>query len=279
MPAKKTNIQDLLGKPSEEEMGMTQESADAVRTGMGLPTEGDDGTGNPLEKMDELSKQKPADKQGGSKALDSEVLNQMFMTGDNQAGMFTPEEKDEVDGVKLHEEQTDKAKAKISDKVEPKGKYKEQFKRDFLKHPDEYKIMTPEGEMTVAEAMHRGYDPLTKTFRKEHSNEEIKKKHLDKLNDADKTRLEEFTNPANAQVAPADAAKYGLREDSPMIKQPTPEAGATPAVPPMTPQAPAGPVPSLPGEQAGAPMPGPAQESTMAPGGGQDLAALLGGNV
>lgn len=138
--------------------------------------------------------------------------------------------------------------------------------------------MTPEGEMTVAEAMHRGYDPLTKTFRKEHSNEEIKKKHLDRLNDTDRARLEEFTNPANAQVAPADAAKYGLKENSPMVKQQTPEAGASPAVSPMTPQAPAGPVPSLPGGQVGAPMPG-SQESTMA--GGQDLAALLGqgGNV
>lgn len=277
MPAKNNDITDLLGKPTEEETGLTEDSMNAMQQGLGLPNGEDNGEGNPLEKMDEISKSKKDVTKQGDKNLNADILNQMFMTGDNIEGMFTPNEEKEIDGVKLHEDQDEKAKANLNGKVEPKGKYKDQFKKDFLKHPDQYKIMTPKGEMTVAEAMKKGYDPMTKTFRKEHDSDTIKEKHLSQLNDADREGLERLTNPGAAQVAPADAERYGLNQNSPFIKQQEqpipgtipPQEGAQSTQPMMPPAG---------GAPVGSPMPG-AEESQAA--GGADLAALLGqgGNV
>lgn len=256
------SLQNVLGKKPEEE-------TPDVATGMGLPTPGDNGEGNPLEKMDQLSKQTKDSKDKGSKDLNSEVLKQMFMTGDNTNGMFSPKEEKEIDGVKVHEEPDEKTKDTIDKgKVEPQGKYKENFKKDFLKHPDEYKIQTPKGEMTVAEAMRKGYDPTTKTFRKEHDADEIKKRNLEGLNDADRASIEGLLNPKAANIAPADAEKYGLKEDSPFVRQPAPEEQPVPPA-----------APAMETQGVGAPMPGTAQES-QAPG-AQDLSAILGqgGNV
>ena len=130
----------------------------------------------------------------------------------------------------------------------------------MLKHPDEYKVVTPRGEMTVAEALKAGYNPITKRFEKGHGQDAIKEKHLSQLNDEDRAALERFTSPANAQVAPADAEMYGLQAGSPMIK-PQEQPAAMPPVPPQ-------------GTPIGSAMPG-SQEST-APG-GVDLSSLLGG--
>ncbi len=244
--ADKKKVEDLLG----EEMEKNPEEA--------TPS-GEGEEGNPLEKMDEISKAKPNPKDKGSKELDDEVITDMLKTGENTEGMFTPNEEGE------HEKEDEKAKVKVGKDVKPQGKYKDQFKNDMLKHPNEYKVMTPHGEMTVAEAMRAGFNPITKRFEKGKAQEDIKKKHLDALNDADRSALEQFTNPANAQVAPADAEMYGLQPGSPMIR---PEQQANPAP---------GANPMMGGGQSplGAAMPG-AQEST-APG-GMDLSALLGGN-
>jgi hypothetical protein len=240
-------IEELLGKGKDPSVA--------------TPSGEEDQEENPLEKMDKISKEKEK-KKTGSKDLDEDVISQMFKTGENTEGMFEPENPDEVDGVKLHEKEDDKAKFKMGDKVNPQGKYEKQFKDDIMKHPDQYKVMTPKGEMTIAEAIRAGYDPLTKTFKDEHNQEMIKEKHLSGLNDADRAALEKYTSPSNAQVAPADAEMYGLQPNSPMVRQPEqPAAGPTPAMPPQ-------------GTPVGAAMPG-AQES-QAPG-GMDLSALLGG--
>lgn len=250
--ADKKKIEDLLG----------EEKNPAKATPSG---EGEEG--NPLEKMDEISKAKPQKKESGSKTLDDEVITEMFKTGENTDGMFVPKEKDEVDGVKIHEEEDEKAKLKVGKDVKPQGKYEKQFKNDMLKHPDEYKVMTPRGEMTIAEAIRAGYNPITKNFEKGRSQEDIKNKHLAGLNDADRSALEQFTAPANAQVAPADAEMYGLKPGSPMIR-PEQQTNPSPEMNPMQAQAPAGPAP------IGGVMPG--AEESQAPG-GMDLSALLGG--
>ena len=255
-------IEDLLGA-GKENPGKNPATA---------TPDGETGDENPLEKMDQISKEKPQKNDKGSTALDDEVISDMLKTGENTDGMFTPKEEEE------HEEEDDKAKVKVGKDVKPSEKYKKQFKDDMLKHPDEYKVMTPKGEMTVAEALRAGYNPITKRFEKGHGQEAIKKKHLDGLNDADKAALEQFTNPANAQVAPADAEMYGLPQGSPMIRgqeqaNPTPQAnpmaalmggGGAPAPAPTAPAA----------NPIGGAMPG--SEESMAPG-AADLSALLGG--
>jgi len=233
------NIEDILG---------AEDPATAT-------PDGTDGEENPLAKMDKITKEKPEDKKSGSKELDADTITEMLKTGENTDGMFTP------DGEEEHEDEDKGAKVKVGSKVEPSEKYEKNFKDDMLKHPNEYKVNTPRGEMTIAEAMRAGYNPITKTFEKNHSQEDIKQKLLAGLNDADKAALEQFTSPSNARVAPADAEMYGLPQGSPMIR-PMEQPNPTPGIP------------------AGAPNPVgtalPGSEESMAPG-GIDLSALTGG--
>lgn len=255
MPKDKNKIEDFLGGKEEP---TSQDPATAVPGG----------EGNPLEKMDEISKATPQKKETGSTSLDEDVVSEMFKTGDNVEGMFTPKEEEE------HENEDDKAKLKVGKQVKPSEKYEKNFKDDMLKHPDQYKVMTPRGEMTVAEALKAGYNPITKRFEKGHGQEAIRNKHLSGLNDADRAALEQFTNPANAQVAPADAEMYGLQPGSPMIRgqeQPNPTPEANPMAALMGGAGAPTPVPTAP---IGGAMPG--SEESMAPG-GTDIAALLGG--
>lgn len=241
-------LEDMLG-----EKGKNPETA---------TPDGTNGEENPLEKMDKISKEKPEEKDKGSKELDADVLAQMFKTGENTDGMFTPKEEKEVDGVKVHEEEDEDAKLKVGKEVKPSEKYEKQFKDDMLKHPDQYKINTPRGEMTVSEAMKAGYNPITKSFDEEKSYDKIREKHLSRLNDADRGVIEQITSPSAAQVAPADAEKYGLQPGSPMIRQEQP--GAMPGMEPS----PAAATP------IGGALPG--SEESMAAG-GVDLSSILGG--
>lgn len=248
MPKDKKEIEDILGTDSKDVTSATPD--------------GTNGEENPLEKMDEISKAKPDKKDSGSKELDDEVINEMIKTGENTNGMFTPEEEEKP------EKEDDKAKVKVGKDVKPSEKYANQFKNDMLKHPDQYKIQTPEGEMTIAEAFRRGYNPITKQFDSSRSQEGIKNKYMSQLNDADRSAIEQLTNPSAAQVAPADAEMYGLQPGSPMIR---PDQAAM-----MGAQGPQGPQPAMPatGSPVGSPMPG--SEESMAAG-GADLSALLGG--
>lgn len=239
-------LEDMLGKKEKNPESATPD--------------GTNGEENPLEKMDKISKEKPEEKDKGSKELDADVLAQMFKTGENTDGMFTPKEEKEVDGVKVHEEEDEDAKLKVGKDVKPSEKYEKQFKDDMLKHPDQYKVMTPRGEMTVAEALKEGYNPLTKSFDNNRNFKSIKDKYLNQLNDADKAAIDNLTNPSAAQVAPADAEMYGLQPNSPMIRQEQPA-----------------PAPAIPAAETpvGGALPG--SEESMAPG-GVDLSSLLGGN-
>ncbi len=218
---------------------------------------------NPLKKMDDISKEKP--KKGSEDySIDSDVVTKMLKTGENTDGMFVPDKKEE------HQDEDEKAKVSVGKKVTPSDKYKKDFKDDMLKHPNDYKIETPQGEMTVAEAIKAGYNPITKTFEKNHGQEALRKKHLDGLNEADRGALEQFIDPANAQVAPADAEMYGLQPGSPMIKQPPMEQPMMPGAQPATAPAP------MAQPAAGSPI-GNAMPSGQEQPNPMDLSALLGG--
>jgi len=269
------DIKDLLGKKEEE----------GVSNPLEATPDGEGDEGNPLEKMDEISKSKPDNKKAKAETLDPETVEQMLLTGENTEGMFTPDEKKEKEGeAKIHEDVDKEAKVSVGKAAEPKGKYQKMFTKNLLEKPDEYKIMTPKGEMTVAEAISKGYNPITKRFDRAHDQAELKKKKLSALNDADREALEKFTSPEAAQVAPADAEKYGLAPGSRMIKQEAPMGGA-PAMPaPAAPNnvaamlggAPEAAAPAMP--QGSSPVGGqiPGGSETQAAG-GLDLSALLGG--
>lgn len=231
------------------------------------------GKQEPLDEADKVSDKKPDDskqknkkedkeKKEDDKTLDPEVLESMLRTGENTDGMFTPK------GEEDFEKPDEKSKLSIGKKIEPKGKYESKFKNDMLKHPENYKVNTPRGEMTVAEAMREGYDPIVKRFSKEHGQKKIKDKYLSQLNDADRASIEAITDPSAAQVAPADAEKFGLAPGSPMVKG---QAGGNPLAALM------GGVPAPTAAPVGSPIPG--AEESMAPGGQNpaDIMSLLGG--
>lgn len=206
-------------------------------------------------------------KKSSGKQLDEEVLKDLLMNGDNTKGMITPSEKDRKkanDDEELHEEQDEKAKLKSKGDATPSDKYERHFQKDILKNPENYTINTPNGPMTVKEAMAQGYNPVTRRFRK--SNKEVDKT-LSMLNDKDRAAAERLFDPKQLGLAPADADGLGVSPTSNMVKGVGQEDPAT-AVPPadqqaLTPQ--------------GAEMIPPTGGTP--PAGGNPLEAMLGGNV
>lgn len=198
---------------------------------------------NPLDKLNEASKdasKKPKDSTKSVESFDDETFKQILMAGDNSQGLFTPEEKEDKDNPK-HSEVDKEVEIKQGKVGKPQGKYAAKFLKDISKNPQNYKVQTPKGEMTISEAMKKGYNPITKRFDKTKSSEEIKKKHMEGLNDADKAKLEELTSPSAAHIAPKDAQAMGLPGDSPMIDggTPSPQAGQPMAAPAAQPAQPA----------------------------------------
>lgn len=263
-------LEDLLGTGSKEDQKITENSKQVNPLEAkpdGSVTDDDE---NPLEKMDEISKSKKDSKKKDKedKTLDSATIEEMLMTGENKQGMFEPDNKEpEGNEPKLNEEVDEKAKRKLDKpEIKPSEKYAEKFKNDLLKHPEAYTVQTPQGEMTIAEAIKKGYNPITKRFEKEHDQQNIRESFLSKLNDSDRKNIERITDPSAAQVAPADAEKYGLDASSPMIRQ---QQQQQMAPQPMQPAGqPQGMMP------AGQQLPG-SEESMEA--GENPLAALLGG--
>lgn len=263
-------LEDLLGTGTDGEQKITENSKqvnplDAKPDGS---VTGDDE--NPLEKMDEISKSKKDSKKKDKedKTLDSATIEEMLMTGENKQGMFEPDNKEpEGNEPKLNEEVDEKAKRKLDKaEVKPSEKYAEKFKNDLLKHPEAYTVQTPRGEMTIAEAIKKGYNPITKRFEKEHDQQNIRESFLSKLNDSDRKNMERITDPSVAQIAPADAEMYGLDATSPMVRQ-QPQQQRAPQ--PM----------QIAGQSQGMMPTGqqlPGSEESMAAG-GNPLTALLGG--
>lgn len=197
-------------------------------------------------------------KKSSGKKIEDDVLTDILMNGDNTKGMITPSEKDRKkanDEEELHEEPDEGAKLKGKGTAKPSDKYSTEFQKDIMKNPENYTIETPRGTMTVKEAQEKGYNPLTRRFKKENTKA---KETLDMLNDKDKAAVESLFDPSKLGLAQADAEGLGLNPNSQMIKQP---GQAEQAVPPTDPAMIANQTP-----QGAAPE-------------GDPMAALLGGNV
>ena len=208
------------------------------------------GQGKPTEETPEVKHEEK--KKSSGKPLDDEVLASMMANGDNTRGMFEPDESEVKDkDEKLHEDQDESAKLKTKGNAKPSEKYKTEFQKDMIKNPEDYMINTPKGQMTVKEAMQKGYDPITKRFNKVPTKK--KEDTLNQLNDKDRAAVEKLFDPSQLGLAPADAQEMGIDPKSNMIRQGNPI------------EQPA---------QVATPMSAPAQ-----PAGQPDINALLGGNV
>lgn len=201
----------------------------------------------------------PDKKKSSGKTIDAEILQQLMSNGDNTKGMFEPNE-DELleENEKAHEDPDEDVKIKTKGKAEPSKKYEKEFQKDMIKNPENYYIDTPKGRMSIKEAQEQGYDPLTHRFNRNKQNKQREEELLSKVNEKDRKGIEALMDPKNVGLAPADAQAMGLKPDSPMIAQQSPEEQAMA-------QAPAAmPVGQMP-QQAAAGQP--------------DITQLLGGNL
>jgi hypothetical protein len=167
-------------------------------------------------KTSEDTKAKKSGKSKDLPNLNEDILSQIMMTGDNEAGMFAPDEKqpeEELEpGEELHEEQHEDAKLGKIKSVETKDEYKKAMAKDLQKHPDKYTIDTPRGRMTVAEAAKQGFNPETMQFDK--SLDEKNEEALSRLNEQDRAKVEAFMDPSQVWLAPADADAYGVSDST-----------------------------------------------------------------
>lgn len=161
-------------------------------------------TQDPLQKLNELEN-KPNSNAPGKRDFDNDAVLEMLMTGENTEGMFTPN-KEETDKEK---EEDETLKADIGTTTNVSKKYQKALLEDMIKNPDKFKIDTPEGEMTVKEALEKGYNPVTKQFG-ENKFKKKKDELLSQLNEDDKAKVERMTSPEAAGLAPADAEMMGL---------------------------------------------------------------------
>lgn len=230
---------------------------------LGLPNEDEEETTSKSEDKDK-EKKKPS-----KKTIEDDAILSMIANGDNTKGMFEPDEDEVVDkdkNEKLHQEVDEDAKIKIRGDAKPSDKYAEKFQEDMMKNPQDYMVNTPKGKMTLKEAREKGYDPLTKRFRKQ-TNSKKEQELLAQLNEKDRAAIERMMDPSQVGLAPADAQALGLKPDSKMIRQ---SEGAQPATP--IPAAPTAQIPQAPATQ-------PSAQATPANQTNADILSLLGGNA
>lgn len=230
---------------------------------LGLPNEDEEETTSKSEDKDK-EKKKPS-----KKTIEDDAILSMIANGDNTKGMFEPDEDEVVDkdkNEKLHQDVDEDAKIKIRGDAKPSDKYAEKFQEDMIKNPQDYMVNTPKGKMTLKEAREKGYDPITKRFRKQ-SNSKREQELLAQLNEKDRAAIERMMDPSQVGLAPADAQALGLKPDSKMIRQ---SEGAQPATP--IPAAPTAQIPQAPATQSSA-------QTTPANQTNADILSLLGGNA
>lgn len=228
---------------------------------LGLPNEDEEET---TSKSEDKEKKKPS-----KKTIEDDTILSMIANGDNTKGMFEPDEDEVMDkdkNEKLHQEVDEDAKIKIKGDAKPSDKYAEKFQEDMMKNPQDYMVNTPKGKMTLKEAREKGYDPITKRFRKQ-SNSKREQELLAQLNEKDRAAIERMMDPSQIGLAPADAQALGLKPDSKIIRQ---SEGAQPAMP--IPSAPTAQVPQAPATQ-------PSAQATPANQTNTDILSLLGGNA
>lgn len=230
---------------------------------LGLPNEDEEETTSKSEDKDK-EKKKPS-----KKTIEDDAILSMIANGDNTKGMFEPDEDEVVDkdkNEKLHQEVDEDAKIKIRGDAKPSDKYAEKFQEDMIKNPQDYMVNTPKGKMTLKEAREKGYDPITKRFRKQ-ANSKREQELLAQLNEKDRAAIERMMDPSQVGLAPADAQALGLKPDSKMIRQ---SEGAQPAMP--IPSAPTAQIPQAPATQPSA-QAAPTNQTNA------DILSLLGGNA
>ena len=162
------------------------------------------------------------------KNIDDEQILRIIMQADNSQGLFTPSEesiKKDKTIKKIHEEIDKNAKIKLNSDAKALGKYETQFQEDILKHPQNYKVNTPRGEMNLRECFRSGYNPETQEFGE--TPQQMLERHIQGLDPAEQQRIRDLVDINNLHLKPEDAEARGIDASPEMLMNTAPENTAT----------------------------------------------------
>lgn len=173
------------------------------------------------------------------KEINEEHLTRILMQGDNSAGVFTPTESsilEETKLKKLHEEIAQNAKITKTSEAKTIGKYETQFQEDILKNPQNYKLNTPRGEMSLQDCIRNGYHPDTNTFGE--SPKQMLERHIRGLDPREQEAIRNMVDTRNLSLDPKDVESRGIAASPEMLAQkaetpqePTPAESLSPILP------------------------------------------------
>lgn len=132
--------------------------------------------------------------------LSVEILQQMIATGENTDGMFSVIlKKDElIDGQPIYEDKIEETTLTLGNIKEKFGQYMNKPITEKSNDGKDFLIDTPRGKMKIAEAIKRGYDPVTKTFRNKGKQQSFEQK-LSKMDQKNRDAFKRITDPRNAK--------------------------------------------------------------------------------
>lgn len=149
-------------------------------------------------------------------------LTQIMMSPiSGMQGNFVSDDKGEFEDSEI-----DYVQGRIQERL---GKYKQEVVEDMIKNPDQYTLTTPEGEMTLEKAIAKGYNPKTGRFDLDPISLDFEDR-LNELGDSDKEAIQKIFSPQNARIPPAEAAQYGIPENSQLLRQLAAQQNTNPAI-------------------------------------------------
>jgi hypothetical protein len=181
--------------------------------------------------------------------IDEKLIKELLIRGESSLGNFKPTQDIQ------YEEEAPSVIQSVKMR-EPLGKYKKSLKEQVQANPGMYTMMTPQGRMTVKEAIRKGYNFQTGEFDKPDMDQE-KEKILGALPEEERKNVKRLTRPRQAELDEEEAEEMGIEDPAnSMVKRKRP----------------------LPVEEAEAPMEEAAPEGE-APVDAAALQALLGGGM
>lgn len=166
--------------------------------------------------------------------LDADTLRSIMVANDNSEGLFTPVPEVDEDGEpkQIREEVDEEVKVETGKVTNKYGDYIKAFQDDMVNNPGRYTIQTPEGEMSIKDALAQGYDPATQSFGKPEVEANMEEE-LAGLPPEEAEAIKAMTNPARGEEAPPTAEQMlppgaggPQAQPQPGQPQPGPEAEA-----------------------------------------------------
>lgn len=147
--------------------------------------------------------------------IDEKIIKDLLIRGESSLGNFKP-----TKDVAFEEE---KPSVITSVKMrEPLGKYKKSLQEQVQANPGMYSMMTPQGRMTVKEAIRKGFNFQTGEFDKPDIEKE-KERILNGVPEEQRRNVKRLTKPRQAELPEEEAQEMGIEDPAnAMVKRKRP---------------------------------------------------------